>query len=201
VRSDDLRGADLAVTHLIRQGRFRIATLLLPTADVPARRQLRFQGYRRALRRAGIPFDARLTLETGWDTPHGEELVRRLAGRIAFDAVFVPTDMAAIGAMLALRKAGRRVPDDVAVAGYCNLREGQHLTPSLTTVNQHPEVIGRTAAQLILDRLAGKAIEAPKVHWIEPELIVRESSGGGVWSVKRVGREKQTPTLPPNRSP
>ena len=180
VRSDDLRGADLAVSHLIRLGRRRIATLLHPRADFPARLQLRFQGYRQALRRAGIAFDPQLALEVGWEITEGEELVRRLLReRIDFDAVFAPSDMAAIGAMLALREAGRRVPDDVAVVGYCNLREGQHLTPPLTTVNQHPELIGRTAAQLILDRIAGKAPETAKVHWIEPELIVRESCGAG----------------------
>ena len=70
-------------------------------------------------------------------------------------AVFATNDMMAIGAMVAIRDAGLRVPEDIAVAGFDDITVARLLNPSLTTVAQFPEQLGRRAAELLFERLSG----------------------------------------------
>jgi LacI family transcriptional regulator len=90
--------------------------------------------------------------------------------------VFAANDLMALGAMVALREAGLRVPQDVAVAGFDNIPAARMVTPALTTVAQFPYRLGRRAAELLFDRLGGMAPAGGRLEEMPFELIVRESA-------------------------
>jgi LacI family transcriptional regulator len=91
-------------------------------------------------------------------------------------AVFATNDMMAIGAMVAIRDAGLRVPDDIAVAGYDDITVARLLNPPLTTVAQFPERLGRRAAEMLFERLDGSVIGEGRRVEMPYELKIRESA-------------------------
>jgi DNA-binding LacI/PurR family transcriptional regulator len=91
------------------------------------------------------------------------------------DAVFAASDLMAAGAMQALRRMGRRVPDDVAVVGFDDAPLAPYTTPPLTTVRQPVEQLGALAAELVLATAAGEDV-GPENPVLPTELIVRASS-------------------------
>jgi DNA-binding LacI/PurR family transcriptional regulator len=80
-----------------------------------------------------------------------------------------------LGVLRALREAGRRVPEDVSVVGFDDVPEAAYFGPPLTTVRQNFGEVGRHAFRLLLDRIQGTEQGGPRI--VEPELVVRESSG------------------------
>ena len=94
-----------------------------------------------------------------------------------FTAIFCFNDIAAIGAIRALRDAGLSVPGDVSVVGFDDIQSAAYTTPSLTTVRQPLLEMGRRGAQVLLDRIANKDKEYPGEIVMAPELVVRESTG------------------------
>jgi LacI family transcriptional regulator len=118
-----------------------------------------------------------------WYASSGELGIQTLLGRHPdIDAVFAGNDQMALGVLRAAHLLGRRVPDDLAIVGFDNLPESAYFWPPLTTVDQHLRDVGREAVrllnQLIDARLADEPAPAPGAAISEPELIVRESSGG-----------------------
>ena len=99
---------------------------------------------------------------------------RLLDQRPGLDAVFVASDIMATGALHALRRAGRRVPDDVAVIGFDDLPLAQHTTPPLTTVRQPIEEVGTAAAHRLLLVLDGEGEDQDPL--LPTTLIARESA-------------------------
>jgi LacI family transcriptional regulator len=91
-------------------------------------------------------------------------------------AVFATNDMMAIGAMVAIRDAGLRVPEDIAVAGYDDITVARLLNPPLTTVAQFPERLGRRAAELLFERLSGAAAGEGRRVEMPHELRIRASA-------------------------
>jgi LacI family transcriptional regulator len=89
--------------------------------------------------------------------------------------VFSFNDISAMGAMRAFRDAGLRVPEDISVVGFDDVPGAAYHTPSLTTIRQPLRQMGTIAAQILLKRIAGGA-DGEDVQ-VEPELIVRESTG------------------------
>ncbi len=114
-------------------------------------------------------------LRGDWSARSGYQLGRRLAEDTEVSAVFVANDQMALGVLRALREAGRRVPEDVSVAGFDDIPESAYFWPPLTTVRQDFGAVGRHAFHMLLDRMAGAEPEARRL--IEPELVVRESTG------------------------
>jgi DNA-binding LacI/PurR family transcriptional regulator len=90
------------------------------------------------------------------------------------DAVFAASDLMAQGALKALRDAGRRVPDDVAVVGFDDTASARHTDPPLTTVRQPIIQIGRQMARQVLRLVAGDRIEATTT--LPTELVLRQSA-------------------------
>ncbi|MGI5290228.1 LacI family DNA-binding transcriptional regulator [Nonomuraea polychroma] len=139
----------------------------------------RTAGYRQALARAGLEVDERLIVST----PHfhrrlgAEAMESLLALPEPPDAVFCYNDLLALGAMRALTRAGRRIPDDVAVAGIDDIEEGQYSTPSLTTVAPDKGEIARQAVNTLLEAINGTTA-APAEIVVPHRLIVRESTAG-----------------------
>lgn len=167
---DHIGGVEAAVEHLIGQGRSRIATIAGPQ-DMSAGRA-RLEGYRRALAAGG----RRAIMAIGdFTTRSGVEAMRQLlADEPDLDAVFIASDLMAHGALTALREAGRRVPEDVAVIGFDDIALASYCEPPLTTVRQPITEIGRTLARHMLKLLGGEEVEPSTV--LPTELVVRESA-------------------------
>src|SRR5215218_3564140 len=174
VDADNRGGADKAVGHLARQGRRRIATITGPL-DMGVGLD-RLEGYRDGLAAAGLAADEDL-VETGDFTEEGgAAAMARLLARPGdpVDAVFAASDLMAAGALRALRAAGRRVPEDVAVVGFEDSAMARFAQPPLTTVRQPIEEMGRQATRLLLAKIAG---ETGDMHLIlDVELVVRASA-------------------------
>ncbi|MEV0596717.1 LacI family DNA-binding transcriptional regulator [Nonomuraea cavernae] len=169
VDNDNVGGAEAAVRHLLSSGRRRIATIAGPLDMIAG--QDRLTGYRNVLRDS----DHRSIVAVGdFTRESGSAAMRQLLrDDPALDAVFVANDLMAVGALQALRQAGRRVPDDVAVVGFDDIDAAKYTEPPLTTM-RHP-VMEQTAAlvRLLLGLFAG----GPSDPVILPtELIVRESA-------------------------
>jgi DNA-binding LacI/PurR family transcriptional regulator len=173
VSSDNEQGGFDAVTHLLRDGRRRIA--FVGTVDPGYPEFLdRWKGYCRALHAAGIEQDERLQVDAEPSEAAGRAAVDRLLARDAeFDAVFGSSDVAAIGVMHALQAMGRRVPEDVAVVGFDDIPAASLSSPPLTTVAQDP----RQAAEALIDAVLS-SVEGGHVRSrvLPVRLTVRESS-------------------------
>jgi LacI family transcriptional regulator len=94
-----------------------------------------------------------------------------------FTAIFCFNDIAAIGAIRALKDAGLSVPGDVSVVGFDDIQSAAYSTPSLTTVRQPLAEMGQRGAQVLLERIGKNGTEHPSEIVMAPELVVRESSG------------------------
>jgi LacI family transcriptional regulator len=170
VYTDDEHGAYLATRYLVELGHRRIAHLG-GTRATPGMRRVR--GYKRALSEAGIGVDAALVVETEFDRPTGRWAVGQfLDARVDFTALFAANDVLAFGALDALRRAGRRVPDDVSVVGFDDVAEAAEIDPPLTTVVNPAYVLGTRAAEMLFERIDGQAGPARRVA-LPTDLIVR----------------------------
>ncbi len=170
VDADNVGGGALAAGRLLSTGRKRLAILAGP-ADMPSATD-RLAGFRNTLAAAGHPAD--LVAYGDWTRASGEsamgELLRRDPG---LDGVFVASDLMATGALQALRSAGRRVPEDVAVVGFDDIDMAAHTDPPLTTVRQEPGESARTMVSMLLSQVRGE--EATDSVTLPTRLIVRRS--------------------------
>ena len=175
IRIDDVAAACEAVSFLIGLGHTRIG-MLAGQQNTPPQQQ-REQGYRQALEAHGIGFDPSIVLGGEFrkeDAHHAMRELLELADPPT--AVFAASDLMAIGAITAVRDAGKAVPDDVAIVGFDDIPVARHVHPPLTTIAQFEERIGRRAAEMLFQRLsAGEGL--PGRREIMPfELIVRGSA-------------------------
>ncbi len=169
VDADNRGGGRAAAEHLLARGSATIATVTGPldmTAAVD-----RFEGYRDALGgRAPLAAHADFSVEGG------ERAMRELLARAPdLDAVFVASDLMAVGALIALRAQGRRVPDDVAVVGFDDAPLAAASEPPLTTVRQPVEAMSRALVDLLAARIAGAAADDEHVT-CATELVLRASA-------------------------
>jgi DNA-binding LacI/PurR family transcriptional regulator len=172
---DNFRGEFEATRHLLALGHRRIAHIAGPTAlHVAAERR---RGYLEALAAAGLRRDAALIAEGDFAASGGRRAVGALLARGArFTAVVCANDLMAIGAIEALRAAGRRVPDDVAVVGFDDITFASLVSPALTTVAQPKYRMGQLAMERLLQLMNGSD-RRPRQTVLAPQLIVRESCG------------------------
>ncbi|PGH51997.1 LacI family DNA-binding transcriptional regulator [Streptomyces sp. Ru87] len=172
VAADDRDGAREMVGHLIRTGRRRIATVTGPP-DTPGGVE-RLAGYRETLAEHGMPVDERLVVPGDYSRSSGEaaaaELLRRAPDT---DAVFVASDLMALGVMTALEQAGRRVPEDVAVAGFDDSPAALDSRPALTTMRVQWDRMSSEMVRVLLARIAG---EEPSAVILPTELVRRDSA-------------------------
>lgn len=173
-------GMRLVTGHLLAQGHRRFVVLwnVEIAADDPGER---FGGILDALSAAGLSSDD-VTVITGSDWDRRESGYEAMAGLLrtgqAFDAVIGVNDALAVGAMRALRDAGLRVPEDVAVTGFDDTEEGAFLLPALTSVSPEAAEMTRQAVRLLVDRLDGYAGPPREVH-TGAQLVARASTGPG----------------------
>jgi LacI family transcriptional regulator len=179
VDADNVNGARMAVEHLIRLGHRRIATITGPLDMVHG--QDRLSGYRQALEARGIPVEEELIVEGDYTEASGMVGMQRLLP-VSPSAVFVASDMMAIGALKALRQANRRVPQDIALVSFDDIPVASAIVPALTTVRQPIERMGFMAVEVLLSVLEDSSgEEAPAQRIVLPtELVIRASCGSAL---------------------
>ena len=169
------RGMRIVLDHLIEDhGCRRIAYVRGPVESEEARE--RYEGYIDALEAHGIELAPEL-VETGnfWIQSGSEATERLLARGLEFDALVAANDYMALGALDALRRAGRRIPNDVLVAGFDDAPSSRTGYRSLTTVRQPLESLGRGALHAVMRMLAGERMPDRVEH--DVELVTRQSCG------------------------
>lgn len=177
VAVDDVRGGEIAVSHLLEQGHERIAFVHGPLSI----RQCadRKRGVVRAVKSAGFdPGRALVDITTAAQSAkEGEMAVEQLlSSRIKPTAVFCANDLLALGLMRALIKRGLAIPRDMAMVGYDDVEFAGVLSTPLTSIRQPKYELGRAAAELLLDEANNPDSHEHKHIIYQPELVVRESS-------------------------
>jgi LacI family transcriptional regulator len=170
---DNIRAACEAVNHLIGLGYQRIGTIAGPTHSTVSLDRL--AGYRQALAEHGRAVDEALIVEGDFTERGGYDAMQRLLAARP-DAVFAASDVMAVGAMQAVRKAGLSVPDDVAFVGFDDLPLATRVIPQLTTIRQPVVEFGIKAVETLID-LIENGIQPARRVIMETELIIRDSSG------------------------
>lgn len=166
---DEREVSSTLVTHLIEAGHRRIG-IIKPHPDHLAA-QARFIGYCEALTAAGLPWDPALAAEGLFDPESGYHAAQVLLSRTdPPTAIFAANDAMALAAMQAARDMGLHLPSDLAVAGFDDSLAGRTSWPSLTTVRQPIEAMGRVAVDLLIDGCP------PKEPLPNHQLIVRAST-------------------------
>ncbi len=171
---DNRAGAQDAVEHLVTLGHRQVACITnAPLAYTAAAD--RVDGYRAALREAGLTADPALLAEGDFDAASGHRaMAKLLAGGRDFSAVFVASDTVAVGAIAALRQAGLGVPGDVSVVGFDDVPLAAFFDPPLTTIHLPAFELGATAGQVLVDRVRGGAVAFQTT--LVTTLVVRAST-------------------------
>jgi LacI family transcriptional regulator len=173
VTVDDRASARGIVSHLLRVGHKRVATITGPQHMFDARDRL--DGYLDALREFRLPHAPELIVEGDWSEESGAQGMRRLIAAKP-DAVFAANDSMALAALRVLRENGLRVPEDVALAGFDDIPAAAAADPPLTTVRQPIRRLGEVATQTLLEMIDDP--DGPPRRVILPtELVVRASCG------------------------
>jgi len=181
VQVDNHMGGFLATEHLLSLGHKRIAHVGGATAMRIS--DERRDGYFEAHANAGLLPDPALLAAGSFTEEGGYRAARALLdSSVRFTAVFAANDLSALGVVTAVAESGRRVPEDVSVVGFDDIRLAAYTSPPLTTIRQPAAEIARLATELLMGLTQGKQVEV-KRHLLEPELVVRRSSGPpGSWA-------------------
>jgi DNA-binding LacI/PurR family transcriptional regulator len=173
---DNRAGAGSAVQHLLDGGRRRVATIAGPQDMAPGADRL--DGYRQRLEAAGLAPSIELIESADFTLEGGQAAMERLLARAPdLDAVFVASDLMAVGAVGALHAAGRDVPGDVAVVGFDDSPLATTTRPMLSSVRQPIEEMGREMTRLLMQEIRAPG-GPPRRVILDTQLVVRESSGG-----------------------
>ena len=171
---NDFEKSYFMVEHLIRNGRKRIAHFQAPTYIYNARE--RYRGYRYALEKFKLPYDPSLVISTGLTVEDGKWAAEKLLQtQTPFDSIFAFTDTLAIGAMNYLREQQIKVPQEVAIASFSGTKLSTLVNPQLTTVEQPLHQMGKTAAEIILEKIADNGM-SDRTIVLNAELKFREST-------------------------
>jgi LacI family transcriptional regulator len=177
-----------ALTHLYALGHRRIAFMRGPRAIPDS--EFRWEAIQQVAREINLKIDPALVIRidsAGWSMKTGyhpmapeigyKPMQALLEKSRDFTAIFCFNDIAAIGAIRALKDAGLSVPGDVSVVGFDDIQSAAYSTPSLTTVRQPLLEMGKRGAQILLDRIANSENKYPSEIVMATELVVRESTG------------------------
>jgi DNA-binding LacI/PurR family transcriptional regulator len=176
VACDDAHAVEQAFGHLTSLGHERIGVVLGPSDHAPSARKL--AAFTAMLEAAGASEEAqagRLVERTMFSMEGGHAAAARLISR-GVTGIICASDVLALGAIRAARRARLRVPDDVSVVGYDDSPFMACTEPPLTTVRQPIEAMGQAVVRLLVREVAGDAVPADELLF-EPELVVRGSTG------------------------
>src|SRR6266496_870035 len=173
VETDDLAASFALTKHLLDLGHKRIAFFAGPVAAPSS--QERIEGYRRALREAGVEGDDRLIFNAGSTIDEGEkaalQMLNESPGATAVQAV---NDLVAIGAATVFLRQGIRIPQDLSVVGFGNILVTEHFRVPLTTIRQPKLRLGAAAMDSMLKLLKGSR---PPSKRLGAEIVIRQSTG------------------------
>lgn len=172
---DNVQGAQEITSHLVDLGHTKIALLIDETDWTTGAGRL--AGYRAALRASGVPMDPTLVVPTRVQPNAARDAVNGLLDRRPdVTALFAANNLLAEGAFQALRWRGLRLPEDLSLVAFDDMPWMSMVSPGITTVDQHTDELGRTCAQLVVDRIGGSAPDEVTVRYIEPSVVVRGST-------------------------
>jgi LacI family transcriptional regulator len=176
VEIDNYQGAQDAVNYLLGLGHTKIAHISGPYSSINAKERL--NGYLDTLKKAGIDPRPEYILKGDWRIDSGSELMHRLLELNEFpSAVFCANDHMAFGAMKALHSKGIPIPESVSLIGFDDCELSEAVSPTLTSVRQPLEEIGRIAAEEIIRYIQKKSDQTVRHIVIPTKLIARQSCG------------------------
>jgi DNA-binding LacI/PurR family transcriptional regulator len=171
VGSDNFNGGLQATTHLIQQGRRRIAYIGDFTSGEA---KLRFDGYCQALTQHGIQLQPELFIQSPYTPLEAQEAMHAFCDKgIVIDALFAASDLIAINAMGVLNARGLKVPDDIAVVGYDDVDASRHSFPPLSTIRQPLDLAARALLECLQEVMRGGQ---PASRQLSSDLVVRAST-------------------------
>lgn len=174
---DKLDGVHQAIEHLVLLGHTRIGCIPYADPATSAHVRQRLDTVAATLRAVGLTLDAALVESGAYDPRTGYDAMRRLLRRKPWPtALFAMNDVMAFGALEALREIGVRVPQDMAVVGFDDIRLAAFANPPLTTVREPDRQLGERAAQLLIDQMDGQASGQTHIR-LDASLVVRQSCG------------------------
>jgi len=175
VRVDKEYGAFIAVEYLIRSGHKRIGCILGHVSSISF--APRFQGYCRALEQNGITLDKALIKETSGIKKREDERAfeELMALKCPPTAIFAGNDYRAIHIMDYCKRKNIRIPEDISIVGFDNIRESVYTIPPLTTVDTHRYDTGKEAVRLLVRVLSAREKIPVYSILIKPTLVIRES--------------------------
>ncbi len=180
IGTDDIHAGRLATEHLLGLGRRRIAHIGATGVSTAIARH---EGYRQALKHAGVPYRKELVLLRSLQEGRNDQVGRDAMNQLLAlskppDAVFCYSDLFAVGAIRAVRGHGLRVPEEIAVIGCGNLSLSSYLEVPLSSVDQGTAELGERAAKLALALIEGLGKKVPKTILVEPRVVGRASTLG-----------------------
>ncbi|MEK8131835.1 LacI family DNA-binding transcriptional regulator [Paenibacillus filicis] len=166
------RATNLALDHLSEQGHTKIGFI---GGNRTYGKDQRQHYYERYMKEREL-FNPEHVFVGGWSTSEGDRLMSEALQKGDLPAAFfVGNDALAVGAIHAVKEAGLRVPEDVAIVGFNDMEIAEYMSPPLTSIRIQPELMGRMAVKLLVDRIKGRDIPVQVV--VPSQLIVRSSSG------------------------
>jgi LacI family transcriptional regulator len=172
---DETPGITAAVDHLVDAGRRQVA-IIVGALDNPVTDSRR-AAFAAALARRGLALDPRLIAGADFTAAGGQAAAVELMARgVPFDALFASSDAMAVGAMRALKRAGRTIPGDVSVVGFDDFSSAEFTEPRLTTVHNPLYEMSVRATARLLEAVRGRRPVAPGEEVVTTHLIIRESS-------------------------
>jgi LacI family transcriptional regulator len=185
---DHHQAVQQALTHLYSLGHRRIAFMRGPRAIPDS--EFRWEAIQQVAQEINLKLDPALSIRidsAGWSMKDGyhpmapeigyKPMQALLEKTRDFTAIFCFNDIAAVGAIRALRDSGLSVPGDISVVGFDDILSAAYYTPSLTTVRQPLMEMGKRGAQVLLERIANREAPLPPEIIMAPELVIRESTG------------------------
>jgi DNA-binding LacI/PurR family transcriptional regulator len=173
---DNVKGASLAVEHLLGLGHRRIGLVTNAPLTYTSARQ-RLEGYRQVLERHGIDYEDAWVRHGHFDEESGEQAVNELLeGGVELTALFVASDAVAYGVLRAVRRHNLQVPDDLAIVGFDDIPTSRYVFPSLTTVRLPAFGLGWAAADLLIRLTNRTEVEETQIV-LNTELVIRRSCG------------------------
>lgn len=178
VTVDNLGGAIQATRHLIELGHTRIG-MIVGQLDISTAVE-RHEGYRLALKKAGIAYNRAIVLCGNHREDDGYKAAKTILSLPAHErptALFVGNNEMSVGAVLAVRELNLRIPQDISIIGFDDSRWAQTMHPRLTVVDQPAYDLGRLACEHLIDRLGQARASPPVKVQLPTRLIIRESTG------------------------
>ncbi len=172
-------GAEMAVTHLIEHGHKHIGIITNAPLDYTSAQQRR-NGYLQALKKSKLPTNKAFIKEGNYTPASGFEAMKALLSLTPrLTATFVASDVVAMGAMLAIKEAGLRIPQDIAIVGFDDIPLAEYYDPPLTTIRLPAFGLGWAGGERLIRLIQGDKLDQEDV-FLNSELIIRKSSVAGL---------------------